>query len=133
MGQPKDELGCWGEKEAVRYLKRLGLRILEENFASPLGEIDVIARDRDVLVFVEVKTRAEADFGGPLPAVNTRKRRKIVLVAKGYLARHRAGEIPSRFDVVGVTRKPGSPEPQIEYIRNAFTASGRTISDVGDK
>ena len=124
MALEKDDLGCWGEKQAAKFLKGLGCRILEQNFVSPVGEIDLIALDGEELVFVEVKTRTAADFGGPLPAVNAAKRRKIAQVAKSYLARRRSTELPCRFDVVGVTQKlDGGCE--IEHIRDAFTASGR--------
>jgi putative endonuclease len=121
------DLGRWGEKQAVRFLKRLGFKIIERNFVSPVGEIDVVAREGDVLVFVEVKTRTEADFGGPLPAVNASKRRKLVQVAKSYLAGRRALDVKCRFDVVGVVQKLGSDEPEIEHVRNAFSASGRPL------
>jgi putative endonuclease len=126
MDQAKDELGRWGEAQAARFLKKQGLRVLERNVELPAGEIDLVARDGDALVIVEVKTRAEADFGGPLAAINPSKRRKLVILARSYLARHRLGETPCRFDIVGVTQKLNSPEPEIEYIRDAFDASGRT-------
>ncbi len=125
MKQPKDELGQWGEAQAARFLKARGLRVLEANVALPPGEIDLVARDGDALVFVEVKTRTEADYGGPLPAVDERKRRKLVTLARSYLARNRLGDVPCRFDIVGVTQKLNSDEPEIEYVPDAFDASGR--------
>ena len=119
MAGETSELGRWGEKEAAKFLRHLGYDVLEKNFVCPAGEIDIVAREGDELVFVEVKTRTEADFGGPLAAVNATKRRKLALVASSYLARRRAGELPCRFDVVGVTRKPGG-EGEIEHVRDAF-------------
>ena len=121
MTHKKDELGKWGEERAARFLKKQGLRVLERNVELPAGEIDLVARDGDSLVIVEVKTRTEADFGGPLGAVNAAKRRKLVQVARSYLARRRAGEPPCRFDVVGVTRVEGRKEPEIELVRDAFS------------
>ena len=125
MTHKKDELGKWGEERAARFLKKQGLRVLERNVELPAGEIDLVARDGDSLVIVEVKTRTEADFGGPLAAVNPSKRRKLVTLARSYLARRSLGETPCRFDIVGVTQKLNSPSPEIEYIRDAFDASGR--------
>ncbi len=126
MANHKDlELGKWGEDRAARFLISRGMKVLERNVELPPGEIDLVARDRDTLVFVEVKTRTEADFGGPLMAITPAKRRKLVTLAKSYLARRRVGEVPCRFDVVGVTQRLGCPEPEIEYVPDAFTASGR--------
>ena len=118
------ELGRWGEAQAARFLKSRGMRVLETNVVLPPGEIDLVARDGDVLVFVEVKTRTEADFGGPVAAVHFRKRRKLVTLARSHLSRRRLGEVPCRFDIVGVTQRLNAPEPEIEYVPDAFDASG---------
>ena len=116
----KKSVGERGEDLAARHLRRRGCRVLKRNYASPLGEMDIIARDGEVLVVVEVKTRASDDFGGPLAAVDVRKQRKLAQVAQCYLKQHRLGEVPCRFDVVGVTLVEGK-EPVIEHIRDAFT------------
>lgn len=123
----KDVLGRWGEAQAARFLRIEGLRVIEQNVIFPAGEIDLIARDGDTIVFVEVKTRTEADFGGPLVAVDSRKRHKLVGLAKSYLARRHLAEASCRFDVVGVTQRLNSTDPDFEYIPNAFDASGRPI------
>ena len=125
MDSSKTELGRWGEKQAIRHLKRQGYRIIQRNYVSRVGEIDVVARDADVLVFVEVKTRTGDEFGGALEAVGRAKRKKLVQLARTYLAQHRIPECPCRFDVVGVTRIEGEKKPDIELVRNAFTLSGR--------
>ena len=125
MGLSKSELGIWGEKEAVRFLKKQGLRILQKNFVSAVGEIDIVATDGDELVFVEVKTRTVEDFGGPLRAVTPAKRRKVALVARSFIARYGTGDCPCRFDVVGITLVEGRKKPEIEHVRNAFTVGGR--------
>ncbi len=127
MEKPKDELGRWGEAQAARFLRIEGMRVLEHNVVFPEGEIDLIASDGDTLVFVEVKTRTEADFGGPLMAVDSRKRRKLATLAKSYLARRHLANAACRFDVIGVTQRLNSSDPDFEYVPNAFDASGRPI------
>ena len=125
MTSDTSELGRWGEKQAARFLKKQGYRILQRNYVSSLGEIDIVAREGDVLCFVEVKTRTAADFETPLEAVRRSKRRKLALVAKGYLSRHRMLEAPCRFDVVGVTVTEDRKHPEVELVRGAFTVGGR--------
>jgi len=124
MESAKDEFGRWGEKLAASFLKRQGYRILARNYVSPVGEMDIVAREGEELVFVEVKTRTSEGFGGPLRAVGRAKRRKIVQVARSYLARYRLDECPCRFDVVGITRVEGRKAPDIELVRGAFTVTG---------
>jgi len=124
MESERSELGRWGEKQAARFLKTHGYRILEKNYVSSVGEIDIVARDGDVLVFVEVKTRTDEELGGPLEAVGRAKRRKLALVARSFLQRHKLDDISCRFDVVGVTRAKGQKEPDIELVREAFTLGG---------
>jgi putative endonuclease len=125
MESAKDELGRWGEKFASRFLKRQGYRVLARNVVLPVGELDIVARDGEELVFVEVKTRTSGEFGGPLGAVGPAKRRKIIQAARSYVAQHRLGECPCRFDVVGVTRGEEGKEPEVELVRGAFTLGGR--------
>ncbi len=127
MPNEKDELGKWGEAQAARFLRMEGLRVLERNVIFPAGEIDLIATDGDTLVFVEVKTRTEADFGGPLMAVDSRKRHKLATLAKSYLARRHLANAACRFDVIGVTQRINSSDPDFEYVPNAFDASGRPL------
>ncbi len=111
-------LGKRGEELAVAQLKKLKFKILERNYKCALGEIDIIARERDTLVFVEVKTRASMDFGGPAAAVTSHKQRQLCRVALTYLSQKRLTNVPARFDVVAVELI--SPVPRIEVIRNAF-------------
>lgn len=108
---------------ARRFLEGLGFRIVEENFACPLGEIDLIAQEGDVLVFVEVKTRRSARFGGPAEAVHGRKQRQILRVAEAYM-RERRLRVPCRVDVVAVELPPHGAEPRVELIRNAVHQTG---------
>ena len=114
-------LGTRGENLACRFLRRNGYKILYRNFKGRTGgEIDVVCRDRDTLVFVEVKTRTREDFGRPLDAVDRDKRKRI---ARGGLAWLRLLDDPDilfRFDVVEVIIAEGA-EPRLEILRNAFS------------
>ena len=120
--QPRHlRLGTRGENLACRFLKKNGYKILYRNFRGRTGgEIDVVCRDRDTLVFVEVKTRTREDFGRPLDAVNRDKRNRI---SRGGLAWLRLLDDPDilfRFDVVEVIIAKGT-EPRLEILRNAFS------------
>ena len=114
-------LGSRGEKLACRFLRRNGYKVLYRNFRGRSGgEIDIVCRDKDTLVFVEVKTRTREDFGRPLDAVNREKRNRI---ARGGLAWLRLLDDPDilfRFDVVEVIIAEGA-EPRLEILRNAFS------------
>ena len=118
MTQERLSLGKKGEDLAIAQLRALKYKILERNFKCALGEIDIIARERDTLVFVEVKTRRTKDFGGPAAAVNARKQRQLSRVALTYLNMKKLVQIPARFDVVAVELIP--PAPRIEVLRDAF-------------
>ena len=113
--------GQEGEQLAVRHLKRLGYRIICRNYRSPLGEIDIIARHRGVLIFVEVKSRSTETFGSPKLAVTPAKQRKLSQVAWHYLQQHNLTEASARFDVVTISRMQGSPH--FEVIENAFEST----------
>ena len=91
-------LGSEGEDLAVRFLQKKGYRIVARNYKTPVGEIDIIARDGDTIVFIEVKTRTDISFGYPFEAVNKRKRQKLKNLALLYLKRQ-GKESPVRFDV----------------------------------
>lgn len=111
----KKLLGLKGENQAVKFLKKAGYKILERNFKTRVGEIDVIAKDKDFIVFVEVKTRTGEVFGTPAEAVNRKKREKYFKVAQEYLIKNYAAiDVLSRFDVVEVE------EGKINHIINAF-------------
>jgi putative endonuclease len=117
------KLGARGEKLAARYLRRDGFKILYRNFRGRQGgEIDLVCRDRDTLVFVEVKTRTREDFGRPLEAVGQRKQRRLSLGALAWLRLLGNPDILFRFDIVEITVTGDAP-PKIELIRNAFQLS----------
>lgn len=124
MTHQRLHLGESGEAIAARALRRAGYRILAERYTCPAGEVDLVARDRETLVFVEVKTRSSADRYPPGEAVHWRKQRQVVRVAEHYLAATRAGDVPCRFDVVAITVPEDGGTPQVEVIRDAFPAEG---------
>jgi putative endonuclease len=113
--------GHEGEQLAVRHLKRLGYRIVCRNYRCPLGEIDIIARHRGVLVFVEVKSRRSGTFGSPKWAITPAKQRKLSQVAWYYLQKRDLTETNARFDVVTVSGRKGAP--LLEVIENAFEST----------
>src|SRR5258705_1194865 len=117
----EDALAYRGENAATRFLRDLGYKIIIRNYRSPLGEIDIIARDGDTLVFVEVKTRAYDD-PTPEEQVNSVKQHQITKAAKSYLNRYVTPQPPARFDVVAVIWPTGR-EPIIRHIQNAFEAT----------
>lgn len=113
-------LGAYGERLAVRYLvdtERLVL--LDRNWRSSTGEIDVVARDGDVLVFCEVKTRRGLDFGTPAEAVGPRKVARLRRLAAEWLAQSRVRPAEIRFDVISVL-SPRRGAPRIEHVKGAF-------------
>ena len=119
MTKARGEKGRRGEELAVQYLARHGYRIIQQNYRASCGEVDIIAKDKDALVFVEVKTRTGSGFGSPAEAVTYRKRQQISKTALVYLSQHRLLNEPARFDVVSVLLSKGA-EPHIELITNAF-------------
>lgn len=110
-------LGKKGEMLAGRYLLGEGLAVLEYNWRSGHKEIDIIAKERDVLVFVEVKTRRNAVFGDATDAVTPQKMRNVILAAEAYV-KARNIDSPVRFDVVTVV--PDGDSHIIEHVRDAF-------------
>ena len=110
-------LGKEGEALAVEYIRKKGYRILERNYRTFSGEIDIIARDGDTLVFVEVKARADHAFGYPFEAVDRRKREKIRKVALGFMKALKK-EVPARFDVLSISMING--RGSVEHIKDAF-------------
>ena len=107
------------ENAAEAYLKKKGYRIIEKNFRCKLGGIDIIAELGGVVVFIEVKARADHQYGHPFNAVTPAKQRKIIQVSQSYLAKHRLLEKPIRFDVIGLTANPEG-DFRIELLENAF-------------
>lgn len=124
MKRERVGLGAEGERVAKAYLQAKGYRILRENYSTPLGEIDLIAREGDVVAFVEVKARTSDEFGPPQSSVTLTKQRQIIKVAGLFLEREGLAETACRFDVVAVTFGGRKNEPEILLIRDAFGADG---------
>ncbi len=118
MGMEKKELGKKGEDLAVRFLKKKGYQIIERNYVCKMGEMDIIAREKDILVFVEVKTRTSTMFGPPQLAVNPKKQSQMSKVALNFLKEKKLEDVKARFDVVAILLGPKGAE--IELIKDAF-------------
>jgi putative endonuclease len=115
-------LGDRGERAAARFLRKAGMRVILRGFRTTQGEIDLIVRDGDILVFVEVKARRA---GQPAEAVTPEKQRRITITALEFLKRHRLLEQQCRFDVVAIVWPDDRRRPAIEHLRNAFESVGR--------
>jgi putative endonuclease len=121
---PKDAIGRYGEQLAAHHLRRTGLTLLARNWRCPEGEVDIVARDGDVLVFCEVKTRSSTAFGWPAEAVGGAKAARLRRLAACYLTEQRPmtrrGFWPDvRFDVVSVVQeRPGVA--QVEHLRGVL-------------
>jgi putative endonuclease len=118
-GRSAAGLGRAGESLAAEHLEARGFRILDRGFRTRTGEIDIVADESGVLVFVEVKARSSLRSGRPSEAVNSRKRLRMLKAARQWLARHDAGEAPCRFDVVEIFARENS-RPLVHHIRDAF-------------
>jgi putative endonuclease len=124
MGRERKALGVEGEAAAARYLKKRGLKIIEQNYRSRLGEIDLIAREGRRWVFVEVKSRIEGDGDPPQAAVTPAKQQRLARLAQEYIARQRLGEVPCRFDVVSLLFDRTGRLSDIRHLPGAFGADG---------
>ena len=112
------KLGAWGEQFAAEYLKAQGMQILMQNYRTPYGELDLIAREGDCLVLAEVKTRSSRAYGSPLEAVTPVKQQYLRRAASLYLKEHPfSGEV--RFDVIAILKEPGR-RAEVEHIQGAF-------------
>ena len=121
MTREKKNKGARGEEKACDFLQGQGYRILERNYRCRLGEIDIIAREGQTVVFVEVKARSSGRFGLPHEAIGPQKRRRMTAIALHYLkSRGWLGE-PARFDVASVILEGG--RDTVTLFRNAFDAT----------
>lgn len=118
---PRHVFGQASEAQAEQFLRGKGYRILERNLRTRLGELDLVAEDRGVLVFVEVKARMSEAFGGAVAAVTARKRAKLIKLASQYLAQRHLADRPCRFDVVVVQGQP-TADLQVHHVESAFDA-----------
>ena len=113
-------IGDRAEDQSARFLERNGLKVRLRNFRCRGGEIDLICRDGKALVFVEVRLRRNACFGGAAASISQGKQRRIILAARHYLAANAKNDADCRFDCLLLD---GNPEHSIEWIRDAFSAN----------
>ncbi len=119
-GISKRLIGSNAEDSAVEFLERHNYKIIERNYRSHFGEIDIIATDKKHTVFIEVKSRNTYLFGSPYESVVKEKKRRITLTAIDYIQKKRLANKPLRFDVIAI-----NPDSSIELIKNAFDAEFR--------
>ena len=118
MSDARQTLGKIGEDLACDELQRRGYAILARRYRRRGGELDIVARDGQTMVFVEVKTREGCEFGAGAESITRLKRRRMASVALDYMARNKLAECPCRFDVVSIDM--GEQPPRIELYQNAF-------------
>ncbi|MFB0525901.1 MAG: YraN family protein [bacterium] len=118
MSNKKIDLGRKGEEISVEFLRKQGYKILQRNYRCSLGEIDIVAKDKNILCFVEVKTRNTEEYGLPEEAIDGRKKKKLAKLALTYLKQKKIYKQDFRFDVVSVCPN------HIELIRDAFIVNG---------
>jgi putative endonuclease len=111
------QVGSRGEDLAAEFLKDKGYRIIGRNYKTPVGELDIIAKDGETLVFVEVKTRSSNAFGYPFEAVGSRKKHKLKTLALFYL-KNQKKNCAARFDVISINLS--GTKKEIEHIKDAF-------------
>ncbi len=122
MSKNRISLGKQGEDLATEFLQKKGLTIIIRNYRQKFGEIDIIARDQETLVFIEVKTRKSLLFGQPFEAVNKKKQAQISMLALDYMTRNKLSDQAARFDVISIVMDTPNA-PKIEHLVNCFEAS----------
>jgi len=121
----RQEVGKLGEKTAQKFLKKRGYRIRETGFRCRHGEIDIVAQQKDYLIFVEVRTKSSLDFGTPEESITAAKKKKLITLALTYTSTHQ--NLPSlwRIDVVAIELDDKGKPKRIELIENAIEQSSR--------
>jgi putative endonuclease len=117
--------GNRSENAAARFLRHLGYRILARNVNLSVGELDLVALNRDILVFVEVRSTESETVERPTLSVDMAKQKKLTAAALAYLSRHRLLDRPARFDVIAVSWPAGARKPHLVHYPNAFEPVGR--------
>ncbi len=120
MRKHRQDLGRWGETIAEEFLVKQGYRIVARNARTPYGEIDLVARQGDATVFVEVKTRTSASYGFPEEAITVRKREHLIESSQAYLQEHPELDGDWRIDVIAIQHFDPAKEPLIEHLENAI-------------
>jgi len=119
VSKSRINLGKRGEELAATYLKQKGFQIITRNYRQKTGEVDIIAKENNILVFIEVKTRSSLLFGQPFEAVTEKKQTQLNRIALDYMTRNRIKNQAARFDVVSILIEKNK-EPQIEHLQNCF-------------
>jgi putative endonuclease len=112
--------GQQAEQQACQYLQKHGLKLVQQNYRCPTGEIDLIMKDKDMLIFVEVRYRKHTQFGSGAETVNNQKQKKLISAALHYLQRHANSKQACRFDVVSMANE--SHTEDLQWIQDAFQA-----------
>lgn len=121
MSQSRQSLGRWGEKLAADFLVEHGYIVLEKNVRTPYGELDLITRQGEVIVFVEVKTRSSSVFGYPEEAITNKKRAHLLESAQTYLLDHPELDGDWRIDVIAIKHHLEQDKPEITHFENAVS------------
>jgi putative endonuclease len=119
MPTPRTQLGNWGEELAGRFLEERGYCILDTNYRSRYGEVDIVAQDGEELVFVEVRTRHKGGFGAPEESLSPAKMRRLVTTCEDYLQRRSVENTDWRIDLVCVHLDRSTEAPRIHHLRHA--------------
>jgi putative endonuclease len=122
MVNQKQRTGRWGETVAAEYLMQKGYQVLRRNERTAFGEIDLVARQNRVTVFVEVKTRTSLAYGYPEESITPKKRHHMIASAMAYLGDHPELVGDWRLDVIAIQGRKGGPPPEIIHYENAVTA-----------
>lgn len=120
---PRHELGRLGERAAEQHLRKRGLKTVARDYRVPIGELDLVMRDGETVVFVEVKTRRDCKYAEPIDAVTGRKRARMTRAARWFIHEKRWEARPCRFDVVTVILPAPDATPTIEHFADAFGPS----------
>lgn len=114
------DIGTWGENIAAEYLLTDGYIVLDRNFRTRIGELDIVVKKDGIVVFVEVKTRYDCTFGSPALSVTYSKQKKIYAIAQLYILNRKCNNRSFRFDVIEVLMNKEENKPSINHIENAF-------------
>jgi putative endonuclease len=121
MTSSRQALGRWGENLAADFLSQKGYHLLERNYRTPYGEIDLIIKKRSLLAFVEVKTRASDTFGLPEETITSKKRQHLIAAAQAYLQAFPSPTVDWRINVIAIRKIKTETNPEIIHFVNAVT------------
>jgi len=121
MANRNQKIGKWGEEIAAEFLAGQGFKILQANYHTPHGEIDLIAKKENLIVFVEVKTRTNLSFGYPEDAVNDLKKSHLFNSVQYYLQKNETINDEMRVDVLSILARSGSAAPEIEWFKDVVS------------